>query len=75
MFGVVREIFISKNRNKPGRRYGFVRFEGVENAQNLEWKLDNIIFGGLKMHVNTPKFGRNKVAKTNSEAKKVAKFR
>lgn len=72
MFGVVREIFISKNRNKHGRRYGFVRFEGVENAQNLEWKLDNIIFGGLKMHVNTPKFGRNKVAKTNSEAKKVA---
>ncbi|KAG4906982.1 hypothetical protein JHK84_055506 [Glycine max] len=70
-FGAVREIFISKNRNKHGRRFGFVKFEGVENAQKLEWKLDNIIFGGLKMHVNTPKFGRNKVTKPISEANKV----
>lgn len=29
--GDVREIFISKKRNKNGRKYGFVRFKGVED--------------------------------------------
>ncbi|KAH1253917.1 hypothetical protein GmHk_04G010462 [Glycine max] len=71
VFGAVREIFIAKNRNKHGRRFGFVRFEGVENAQKLEWTLDNIVFGGLKMHVNIPKFGRNKVVKPISVTNKV----
>jgi len=55
--GDVREVFIAKKRNKNGRRYGFVRFKGVEDLQQLE-KLDNIVFGGLKMFVNIPKFGR-----------------
>ena len=31
-FGDVREVFIPKNRNKTGRRYGFVRFKGVEEG-------------------------------------------
>ena len=29
--GDVREIFIAKKRNKNGRKYGFVRFKGVED--------------------------------------------
>ena len=29
----VREIFISKKRNMNRRRYGFVRFIGVDNVQ------------------------------------------
>ena len=69
-FGAVREIFIAKNRNKNGRRFGFVRFEGVKDAQKLEWTLDNTVFGGLKMHVNIPIFGRNKVAKPISNTNK-----
>ena len=32
VFGAVREIFIAKNRNKHGRRFGFVRFEGCRVA-------------------------------------------
>ncbi|KAL5187213.1 hypothetical protein HKD37_05G012931 [Glycine soja] len=56
--GDVREIFIYKKRNRNGRKYGFVRFKGVEDKRQLERKLDNIIFGGLKMYVNLPKFGR-----------------
>ena len=56
--GDVREVFIAKKRNKNGRRYGFVRFKGVEDMLQLEKKLDNIVFGGLKMFVNIPKFGR-----------------
>ena len=50
-WGDVREIFIPKDRNKGGRRYGFVRFKGVSD----------IIVGELKMYVNVPKYGRGKV--------------
>ena len=52
--GDVREIFISKHRNKGGRRYGFVRFKVVSDERSLERKLDNIIVGGLKMYINVP---------------------
>lgn len=58
--GDVREIFIPKLRNKEGRRYGFVRFKGVFDVRYMERKLDNIIVGGLKLHVNIPKYGRGK---------------
>lgn len=64
--GDVREIFISRKRNKNGRKYGFVRFKGVEEVHKLERKLDNIIFGGLKMYVNIPKFGRAKSGKSQT---------
>lgn len=36
----------------------------------MERKLDNAIYGGLKMHVNIPKFGRDKAANTHSRALK-----
>lgn len=35
-WGDVREIFITKNRNRSGRRYDFVRFKRVEDVQKLE---------------------------------------
>jgi len=54
----VREIFISPKRNRYGKRYGVVRFKGVQDAHHVEKKLDSMVFGGLKMYVNTPKFGR-----------------
>jgi len=57
-WGDVREIFISKQRNKGGRRYGFVRFKGVSDERRLERQLDNIIVGGLKLYVNITKYGR-----------------
>ncbi|KAG4982806.1 hypothetical protein JHK87_027555 [Glycine soja] len=66
--GDVREIFISKQRNKEGRRYGFVRYKGVSNASYMERKLDNIIVGGLKLHVNIPKYGRGKEIKEQNAA-------
>ena len=56
--GDVREIFISRKRNRNGKRYGFVRFKGVKDVHQMEKKLDSMIFGGLKMYANTPKFGR-----------------
>lgn len=56
-FGDVREIFISKKKNNLGRKYEFVRFKGTEGMHQLEKRLNNTIFNGLKMHVNIPKFG------------------
>ena len=69
--GNIREIFISKQRNKNGRRYGFARFKGVEDVHSLERKLDNIVLGGLKLYVNIPKFGRDTVEKIILEAKRM----
>lgn len=62
----VREIFVSKQRNKEGRRYGFVRFKGVDDVSRLERQLDNTIIGGLKLHVNIPKYARGKLEKGES---------
>ena len=56
--GDVREIFISKKRNRNGRRYGFARFKGVDDVNQLERRLDNIVLGGLKLYVNIPKYDR-----------------
>ena len=30
-WGDVREVFIARNRNRWGKRYGFVRFKGVKD--------------------------------------------
>ena len=60
-WGDVREVFIARNRNKWGKRYGFVRFKGVKDAMTLERKLDSLVVGGLKMHVNVSKHGRERI--------------
>ncbi|KAH1111175.1 hypothetical protein GYH30_009799 [Glycine max] len=66
--GDVREVFIPRQRNKQGRRYGFVRFVGISNVSHMERKLDNMIVGGLKLHVNIPKYGRGRKEKDISGA-------
>ncbi|KAL2963017.1 hypothetical protein AAZX31_17G177400 [Glycine max] len=67
--GDVREIFISRKRNRNGKRYGFVRFKGVKDVHQMEKKLDSMIFGGLKMYANTPKFGRARWDKSQTTAR------
>lgn len=57
-WGQVREIFIPTRRNKEGRRYGFERFSGVIAVNRLERQLDNLVIGGLKLHINVPKYER-----------------
>ena len=61
-WGDVREVFIARNRNKRGKRYRFVRFKGVKDVTWLERKLDNLVVGGLKMHVNVSKHGRERTS-------------
>ena len=59
-WGDVREIFIPNRRNYSGRRYGFVRFKGVRDIQQLARQLDSIVIGGMKLYVNIPKYNRER---------------
>ncbi|KAH1249328.1 hypothetical protein GmHk_05G012704 [Glycine max] len=68
-WGDVREVFISRQRNKNGRRYGFVRFKGVNDEHMLERQLDSIVIGRMKLYVNLPRFRRHKGGKITSDDK------
>ena len=57
-WGYVKKIFIPNRRNFTGKRYGFVRFKGVQDIPYLARQLDRIVIGGLKLFVNLPKYGR-----------------
>ena len=59
-WGDVPEVFIARNRNRRGKRYGFERFKGVKDVRWLERKPDNQVVGGLKMHINIPKHERER---------------
>lgn len=72
-WGHVQEVFISKHRNKGGRKYGFVRFSGVTDVRRLERQLDNLIISGMKLYVNVPKYERRK--SSSEESKTAPKLR
>ncbi|XP_068477286.1 uncharacterized protein [Phaseolus vulgaris] len=55
----VKEVFISRRRNRWGRRFGFVRFFGVRNAASLERDLDSCFVGNMKLYVNIPRYRRD----------------
>jgi len=69
-WGDVREVFIAKQRNRNGRRYGFVRFKGVEDEYLLERQLYNVIIEGLKLYVNLPRYERLRGGQVKLEEKK-----
>jgi len=51
-------VFISSKLNSRNRRFGFVRFQGVEDAYELEKKLDAIWIGTWKLQANLPNYSR-----------------
>jgi len=55
----VKEIFISRRRNRWGRRFRFVRIFGVRNVVSLERDLDSCYIGNMKLHVNLPRYRRD----------------
>lgn len=63
----VREVFISKKRNKNGRRYEFARFKGVDDEHILERQLDSIVIGGMKLYVIIPRYGRQRGGKQHEQ--------
>ena len=55
----VKEVFILRKRYRWGRKFGFVRFFGIENAVSLERELDRSYVGKMKLYVNLPRYRRD----------------
>lgn len=56
--GDIVEVNIAPYRNKLGRRFGFARFNRVEDVRMLAVRLHNIVIDGKKIHANPPRFSR-----------------
>ena len=41
-WGKVWEVFIPQRRDKQGRRFGFVRFKGVKNVEEIAEELNSV---------------------------------
>ena len=54
----MNDLFISNRLNIKKQRFGFVRFQGVQNIKELEYHLNTIWIGSWKMNVNRPKYNR-----------------
>ncbi|MCH89313.1 hypothetical protein A2U01_0010208, partial [Trifolium medium] len=57
-YGDIMEVVIPAKRDKGGRRFGFARFDRVENPRSFEYELDHIIIGRDKLSVNLSRFQR-----------------
>lgn len=57
-YGALSEVVFPSRRDKRGRRYGFTRFLNVEDEILLAIKLDNVIFEGMNLYANLPRFQR-----------------
>ncbi|GKV32336.1 hypothetical protein SLEP1_g40952 [Rubroshorea leprosula] len=51
MYGKVVDVYIPRNRDKRGKRYGFVRLTGVKNEIQMERRLNEMWIGSYKMRV------------------------
>lgn len=67
-FGVVSDAFVSNRLSKAGKRFGFVRFIKVGNADKLLNDLRSIWFGNFKLFADIEKYGR-KIHKAENSAK------
>ncbi|GKU97404.1 hypothetical protein SLEP1_g10553 [Rubroshorea leprosula] len=59
-FGRVLDIYYLNRKGKDGRRFGFVRFQGVADEIALESQLDMIVVDGLKLRVNRRRFSKSR---------------
>ncbi|GKV47796.1 hypothetical protein SLEP1_g54658 [Rubroshorea leprosula] len=59
-FGVVLDIYCPNRKGKDGKRFSFVRFQGVADEIALESQLDMIVVDGLKLRVNWPSFSKSR---------------
>ncbi|GAU22766.1 hypothetical protein TSUD_129780 [Trifolium subterraneum] len=57
-YGHIMEVVIPAKRDKGGKRFGFTRFDLVDDKREFEYMLDNIIIGRDKISVNVSRFHR-----------------
>nr|GEV03760.1 RNA-directed DNA polymerase, eukaryota [Tanacetum cinerariifolium] len=61
-YGRLVDAFITTKRSKEGKRFGFIRFIGVNNASSLVRSLPNIWIGNFHLYVSIAMFQRpNKI--------------
>ncbi|PWA40142.1 hypothetical protein CTI12_AA565510 [Artemisia annua] len=56
--GHIVDVFIAKHKNKFGQSFGFCRFNGVDNKENLIASLNKVRIGKLNLHANIARFDR-----------------
>ncbi|KAL4589625.1 hypothetical protein LXL04_002533 [Taraxacum kok-saghyz] len=64
-YGRATDVFMSNNMGKNGKYYVFVRFRDIQDTQELEKKLDGILFRGRKLEVNIAKHSRKPLPRPN----------
>ncbi|MCI27976.1 hypothetical protein A2U01_0049176, partial [Trifolium medium] len=57
-YGDIKEVVIPAKKDKGGRRFGFARFDRVEDPRQFEYELDTMIIGREKISVNLSRFQR-----------------
>ncbi|XP_057432091.1 serine/arginine-rich splicing factor SC35-like [Lotus japonicus] len=57
-WGRLWDLYIPQKRDRWGRRFGFVKFLNVTNPSYLVERLDQLVVGGRKLHVNFPRFSK-----------------
>jgi len=55
-WGRALDVFVSRKLNARNQKFGFVRFQGVNDVVSLERELDAIWIGTWKLQVNLPKY-------------------
>lgn len=67
-WGRVIDVYLPIKRNKVGRLFSFVRFEGVQNLQDFEARLNMIWIGLFKLRVNMSRFQRDRSCDRNTSS-------
>ncbi|ESW18232.1 hypothetical protein PHAVU_006G023800, partial [Phaseolus vulgaris] len=57
-WGRVLDVFVSRKLNARNQKFGFVRFQGVNDVRSLERELDAIWIGTWKLQVNLSMYQR-----------------
>ncbi|KAJ0776316.1 putative RNA recognition motif domain, nucleotide-binding alpha-beta plait domain superfamily [Helianthus annuus] len=61
VFGEVAGVYIAKKKDKDGNRFGFVSFNNVRDAKELERALNGTKMGDSKLKVNIARFATENV--------------
>ncbi|GAU35004.1 hypothetical protein TSUD_103270 [Trifolium subterraneum] len=61
----VGEVYIPDKRDRVGKRFGFARFEDVEDQQKLLQRIEETWIGTYKIRANLPNFLRGDAKKLN----------
>lgn len=73
-FGNVVDVFVPQKRTKLGRRFGFVRFKGVNDEHKLVDLITEAWGGNDSFVVNRAKFERQRVGRPSYMQKSIIWF-